>query len=79
LCNKQAEDIIAKLKKIEVQLSNNKENYFSNAAYLFSAFSDQQRNEFDVELKSLFDEVNSKISELKEVVDKTKFNSATYD
>jgi hypothetical protein len=67
------------LKRIEVRLSSNKENYFSNAAYLSSAFSDQQRKEFDVEVKSLFDEVNSKISELKEVVDKTKFNTATYN
>lgn len=44
LCMKQSADIETSLKKVSRLLDENRENYFSNAAYSYSAFTDQQRN-----------------------------------
>ena len=39
-----SENIFKSLKKIAQTLNESKDNYFSNAAYSYAAFTDQQRN-----------------------------------
>ena len=50
-------------------MKDTKENYFSNSAYSYSAFTDQQRNEFNQEIKASLDTTNIKITEFKEAIE----------
>lgn len=51
--------------KIDNILKDKKDNYFSNAAYSLTSFTNQQRNEFDEETKAALKMCSDQIDELK--------------
>lgn len=59
-------------------MNESKKNYFSNAAYSYAAFTDQQRNEFDLEMRASLETANRKIAELNEIIEKSYPRCRTY-
>ena len=57
-----SEDIYQLMIKIRLLLTENRENYFSNASFSFEAFSERQREELNETVKSNLQSVLSQIN-----------------
>jgi hypothetical protein len=65
-----SEEIYQLLLKIRSVLADNRDNYFSNAAFSFEAFTDRQREELNEGVKANLQVVLGQINELSEGLQK---------